>query len=1673
MRKFLLFLLLFAAGLGTLLFVQRAMEPAESTLAPVEEPPEPEPEELLVVEGESGDTGVVSGGALRHSERNEYMIEASDHGPQGEGIYWLHDLEVTFYDEETGAVTGAVEALSAVVHMQADETGVHFNEDYDNELEDVVLRFLDGPPPSPVTMRLPAATAALQRREFSSEGAVDIVGVGLVATGVGLEAESLAGSFRIETEPEVRLRLEDGSDAVLSSAGPLQMIRRSDLGEGEVELSVTEAARFEWGGAEPLLLTADEIRVLGRLTEEDGGQFQPRSVTADGQVVLIPAEGRFTADHGQLAFDADGQPAEALLEGQPAIALELRGREDEEHEPLPLEATGLGPLVLALGQAQAFDFTGPATILLPTLPLTVRAQGGLSGTRTLDEGFASLSTRGGATVEHEEFNLSTDSFDLEAFEDGTGETGLRLNTESAARTHGLLEDGRSFELTAREGFVVLRSQDSLRIPEGRGIELTVEGPNGFAARADSVRDFNPDTLQFLAEGQVVLENEQGQGAGERLESFGVDRAELSGSEDKPAHLEFEGGALDAGWVEYTERAVRAREAVVAAFRLEQDEYELQADWVQLDRRPLTPDAEGPEFTVDAGGGVRVIAKGQQRRLELNSDFFRLQAESDGASTELGDLQPAFVLASGNTHFTHTGEFEIEGWGDRLEMQRDRTGRLYPIEGQRTRVAGTLPTEDIAFEMTAGIVDFSADRLIAVDADLISTSVPELLADAPPVISSVLPSDTMRLVAGRMACDRQSILLTESAYLGQQVVGRPDWSVDAQNILITADSAVEGDDGPRGKEALQDLTAWGGFTARAGASMSAQGDYLEIDRETGLLNIVGDPVILGREGLSWESSWFELNLRTAFMQSGPGSMTSGETEEGGGWSLSYTSLEPVENPDETIQIMREPRMLLGERELRASWALLWMDTREWSKLSAEALDGTPAGDAVIPAQRNRRPPHPDSLFGQLDTAEFGNWLREIYLEGNIELLDKGVRMARADAIYLDRVDGHAWVKKFDLAIDLPFGRDDTRLKLRADWLRHSADGSFRAEGAVATTCHFEEPHYVVRLGDLKVDPRYRERPRKKNEPGPGDTVEEPDGWDVTSKNNSVTLGKYFVLPMPKMKVPVETDSSGGLKVDADRFSLGGLQPINFGSDSKMGSFISTTFTTDLGFVSKGVHRLLGGRSDGSDLSGKTSVRPAYNNDRGVAVGVETEMDGGDRYKLLYSIDLIEDTGEDRGLVRVDEDDRDRIRAWYRVRGRRMLGDKEWIDLVVTHQTDPGVQAEFFESEYLRFEERESYLHWRLARDPDYFSVTAEKNLDDFRTEVQEQPTLNHVRGRAEVGSWRGVSLVYTSKTELGRFVREEGNVPTEAPFADGFGEQEALRFDTAQRLEAPFSLGVMGLRAIPYLEGRATAWDIDSATGTGPTPSAEDPARMALMGGAVLATTFWRGFAGGARHSLAPFVGVRADLAVEGDDEPLVRFDEVEDSIEGRFVDVGVRSHWVNPKLQSFFDLELIETHAADRAGTAPDAWLPLRVHGSWFIPVAGMPFGISHDARYDLESGDTPYSRTQIGLEPIEQLTLETGYHSARDLTGQTLYNVLSVGATLKVSPKWEIEGGHGFSTQGNGRLSSDLQIRRIGHDFVFEVSYRFQAGEGRSSLDYSISPLLGWKPSNPSFLRRLHEAGD
>jgi hypothetical protein len=330
----------------------------------------------------------------------------------------------------------------------------------------------------------------------------------------------------------------------------------------------------------------------------------------------------------------------------------------------------------------------------------------------------------------------------------------------------------------------------------------------------------------------------------------------------------------------------------------------------------------------------------------------------------------------------------------------------------------------------------------------------------------------------------------------------------------------------------------------------------------------------------------------------------------------------------------------------------------------------------------------------------------------------------------------------------------------------------------------------------------------------------------------------------------------------------------------------------------------------------------------------------------------------------------------------------------------------------------------------------------------------------------VPVYYGSKTTVGRYVRIQDSSGYEQPFPDGLGERTVNRFDTLHHIESPVDLGWGGLNAVPFVEGRLSAWD------EGANPD-EQVLRAGILAGATLSTTFFRVYSGGARHAVTPSIGVRTDLGVAGDDEALVPLDTTEIPLEGTFTDFSVRSRWTYGERRDSLDLGLTATHVSDSPAVPGDGWAPGSLRGFWFSTLAGVPFVVSADLRYDPDDHRTVYSRTLFGFEPIPSVDVELGHHFGRDpQTSQQIFDAASIGARYLFSPKWEIEAGQTISSQGDGRLASSFGVTRIGHDFVFEFNSRFVAGEGQS-VSVRLTPLVTWRRGGYSLLDNARRNGD
>ncbi|MDP6369828.1 MAG: hypothetical protein QF615_09475, partial [Planctomycetota bacterium] len=432
-------------------------------------------------------------------------------------------------------------------------------------------------------------------------------------------------------------------------------------------------------------------------------------------------------------------------------------------------------------------------------------------------------------------------------------------------------------------------------------------------------------------------------------------------------------------------------------------------------------------------------------------------------------------------------------------------------------------------------------------------------------------------------------------------------------------------------------------------------------------------------------------------------------------------------------------------------------------------------------------------------------------------------------------------------------------------------------------------------------------------------------------------------------------------------------------------------------------------------------------------------------------------------RVEEEARDDFRGWLRGRGRWTLGEESWLDLVFSNQTDPGVQAEFFESEYLAFEERETYLHGRWSAGNLFGTARARIAADNWRSEIEELPAAGLSLAPTPIATWDGGQLLWSGDLDAGLFRRIQGDDRYELTFDDGpltvEGDPRVARLDHAQHLELPLALGHTGLKLTPHLAARVSAWDrgVDED---------QSPRRLVTSGGLDLATTFSRRFASGTLHQVSPFLGLGHTFAWDESGGEPVPMDEMETDPRGTALEFGFVTRLLLPGGQEHFDLDLRGAFG-EETPRAARRYLPISTLAQWRGNLWGAPVGLLHDGIYDSEESRTEYSRTEFGLRLASGLGIELGYRSARNQDNDRFYEAATAAARYRATPLWEVEFRETFSLMDDQALHEKLTLRRLGHDFLFEIGIGNRRGEGGSTISFTVEPLLGWRRRSLGLLDR------
>jgi hypothetical protein len=715
---------------------------------------------------------------------------------------------------------------------------------------------------------------------------------------------------------------------------------------------------------------------------------------------------------------------------------------------------------------------------------------------------------------------------------------------------------------------------------------------------------------------------------------------------------------------------------------------------------------------------------------------------------------------------------------------------------------------------------------------------------------------------------------------------------------------------------------------------------------------------------------------------------------------------------------------GANQFRATWAVFWVSPGA----TFLGLNNKPSGASQgLRLGQPFEPGEPASISGETPGADLLrrmfddpilSQVREAYFEGPVEYFEAGKRVAFADAVYLDRIGGHGWIRGGNYSYKERLGGSEYVVKVQADWLRLSADGSLGSQGARLTTSEFGVPSYYIMTGDLRM----RRTP-------------DPDyPFEVRLKQNQIRLRDWLTLPLPPINYLANEDGEP---------SLGGLR---VGQEARFGTVLGFEYNRDVREeLGERINRWLGGVPESYRARFRFNLN--YFGSRGLLFDPGLRLQSGENYTWNSALGLIPDDARDRGLIQVPQDERDGLRTWLRSRGRFKRDTGEWVDLALTLQSDPGVQSEFFEDDYLRYEERDSFLNWHRAAPGQLQNLIVSGPLNGFNNGIGRLPEYNFILQRREIARLFGFALHHGFDVRLGAYNRNEGDPTYEAPFEDSFGQSDLLRAFQRQRLEMPMPLGSSGAIATPFADLTTTGWTEAGA-------EEGEIGRTLGLGGLKVSQVFWRGDSERGWQEVAPSLTLRRDWIEESSEALPLTIDELETGLaDGEFVDLAVRGRANFPLFPAKLDGELRATHAEDSADLER-GWQPVAIFSAIDTSLGPLPIRLAHDGRYDLDNGDTNYSNSLLDLYPRRDLDLQLAFARGRDRFGDARFEAATIAAVYRFTPKWDIEGRQQYDLLDEGQLGSSIRIKRYGHDLLFELGIRFRAGEG-TSFGIGIKPLL------------------
>ncbi|RIK86994.1 MAG: organic solvent tolerance protein OstA [Planctomycetota bacterium] len=713
--------------------------------------------------------------------------------------------------------------------------------------------------------------------------------------------------------------------------------------------------------------------------------------------------------------------------------------------------------------------------------------------------------------------------------------------------------------------------------------------------------------------------------------------------------------------------------------------------------------------------------------------------------------------------------------------------------------------------------------------------------------------------------------------------------------------------------------------------------------------------------------------------------------------------------------------------------------------------------------------------------------EIYMEGNIEFR-QGDRVVYADRMFYDVRRQVGVILNAELISPLPAQLDYSGVvRIKAAAVRQLDASRFAAQGALVTTSRLGEPTYDVTANQIL----YTDVEQPVVDPLTGAPLVHPDGTPVVERRQLAEAqgNVVHIQGVPVFYWPV-------IATDLEKPSFI-IDSVRVGNDSIFGTQAAIDWDA---------YQLLGvERIEGTDWGLSTD----YLSERGFGVGTDFQYDRPEIFGLIgpargnldfwaISDDGLDNLGRGRQSIDPEEDFRFRLLGEHRQyleNGWTVTAESGWL-------SDRTFQEQFFEQDWDERREARTGVRGRKIDDNREWMVEANAQVNDFYSETQYLPRLDHY--------WLGTSLLddritWFEHSSAAYAEYEVAAAPSEPTLAAQWvplpwdAQSSGERLFTTHEFDLPLQLGEF--KVVPYALGQlyhvGEAIDGDSLD------------RAYVNAGVRGSIPFWAVYPdvrdplfnlNGLAHKVVfEMEASYADASQNFDELPL--YDQLDDTSilefrrrlssgaldptitdpkfdPRRFAIRQGLGDWVtNPSAETVDDLIVVRMGVRQRwqtkRGLAGNQhivdWLTLDMNASYFPDPNrdnfGQEFGLlDYDLRWHLGDRFTIVSdgfadvfgdglKTVSGGVLINRPTLGNAYFGVRSINGPVASNVLLASLSYRLSEKWITTAGAAYDFEQTGNIGQSMSVTRIGESMLMTVGLNVDEAKDNVGVNFLLEP--------------------